>query len=101
MKYSSGYITVPRTGLYYVYVQVNCDPDGSSWCGYSIRVNGNSITEQHYNQGAFNQDVLRGQTSESGLLRKLNGGDKLSVTARNSAYYYISNQSFFGGVWLS
>ena len=93
MTYSSGYITVPRTGLYYLYAQVSCD--ASNWCGHSIRVNGNSITVHEHGS---TQDVLKFQTIVSGLLRKLNGGDKLSVIARNSA---ITTKSFFGAVWLS
>jgi hypothetical protein len=102
MNYTNGYLTVPKPGLYYIYVQVNCDPDQNSWCGYSIRVNGNTVTEHHVDQTSSGLDVLNGQTSESGLLRKLNAGDRLSVTARNTGFFHIRyNQSFFGAVWLS
>jgi hypothetical protein len=102
MNYTNGSIIVPKPGLYYIYVQVNCDPDQNSWCGYSIRVNGNTVTEHHVDQTSSGLDVLNGQTSESGLLRKLNAGDRLSVTARNTGFFHIRyNQSFFGAVWLS
>jgi hypothetical protein len=108
MNYTNGYLTVPKPGLYYIYVQVNCDPDQNSWCGYSIRVNGNTVINNYVEHSSSAINIIHGQTSESGLLRKLNAGDRLSVTTRHIDYfgsgetsYHIGSQSFFGAVWLS
>lgn len=101
MTYSNGYITVPKGGLYYIYAQVNCNPNSNSWCGFDIRVNGKSVCQQHYSQFGSGLDVLDSQTSQSGLLRKLSTGDRLWVIARNTGYYNINRQSFLGAVLLS
>ena len=109
MIYYSGYLTVPKNGLYYVYAQVRCKPqryskNKSFSCGYNINVNMAKTQEHHFEtNGRYHSESSL--TSESGLLTKLEMGDRLSVTARVSHYYdavfHMNFQSYFGAVLLS
>ena len=100
-NYSEGYITVPRNGLYYIYAQIMCDPDSNSSCGYYIRANGVWFSGSLSDQDDGNQDVIRKQSMSSGMLKKLNAGDKLWITAAKSAVYYLTSpHSYFGVFYL-
>ena len=99
MKYDNGYLIVPQRGLYYIYAQVVCDPISAShyWCGFSFGINDSVISEQHIQQHSSSQDVLSYNMSEAGLLRKLNKGDRISVSKRSSNQRFSqSYQSYFG-----
>lgn len=98
MTYSNGIITVPKDGLYYIYAQVLCSPGGfSTWCGYTINVNGFSISNHYFNPLAQTGD----ESVVGGLLRKLNTGDELSVNAHVTGIYYLDLRSYFGAFFLS
>ena len=106
MLYHSGNLTVPKSGLYYVYAQVHCSPRQGGYCGYNINVNMAKTQEHHFEIG-YGYVAVGSLTSESGLLIKLEAGDRLSVTARvsssfrTSARFYMNFQSYFGAVSLS
>ena len=112
MIYYSGYLTVPKNGLYYVYAQVHCTPNEYSSCGYNINVNMAKAQEHHFESyDGYYRYPVSSLTSESGLLTKLEMGDRLSVTARVSAnynptatptpvYFYMNFQSYFGAILL-
>ena len=105
MTYNGGYITVPEGGLYYIYAQIICDPDYDGWYGYEIRVNGISISSSYDGQGHGHEDATDKKTLAAGLLRRLNAGDRLSVTdtsPRNSSTVYDlhGTRSYFGAFRL-
>ena len=98
MSYNDGYLIVPKKGLYYIYAQVKCDPVPKTyWCGFSFRINDSEISQQFISQHRIAQDVLYYNVPEAGLLRKLNKGDRISVTKRGSAQIFgQDHQTYFG-----
>ncbi|XP_062517463.1 collagen alpha-1(IX) chain-like [Corticium candelabrum] len=96
MTYSNGYITVPKDGLYYIYAQMQLDPQSQQpWSGFYIYVNSKAINlvKQYYPSPTGHQ--LR--TRYSGLLKMLRKGDRLHTEFYRRVYaYMIPQETLFG-----
>ncbi|XP_062517970.1 collagen alpha-1(XXII) chain-like isoform X2 [Corticium candelabrum] len=95
MQYQDGVITVPTSGLYYVYGQIQYIHSKTSYyrAGFRITVNGS------YRVVAYrNHQKLRDFASHyTGRIIQLNRNDKLSMTfIADSHYYFHSHLTFFG-----
>ena len=81
-----------------------CDPDADGRCGFTISVNGDSISFHNHDQTDGTEDLLEDQTMQVGLLRKLNAGDRLRVVAvakDGVNANYASLHSYLGAFCLS
>ena len=98
MRYNDGYLVVPQRGLYYIYAQVKCDATPPKhWCGFAFRINNSEISQHLISQDPSAQDVLYYNAPEACLLRKLNKGDRISVTKRDSAQIFgQDHETYFG-----
>ena len=102
MTYSSGYITVPKDGVYYVYAQMYVDPQsGQTWCGFYMYVNDSYYIQsiQHFREPSTS--TTRDDLLYSGVLKMLNKGDRLSVKSIYTCYFLMSSsRSHFGAFLL-
>ncbi|XP_062513702.1 tumor necrosis factor ligand superfamily member 6-like [Corticium candelabrum] len=101
MKYRKGYITVPQSGLYYVYAQLYYGHRGVSYrnAGYSIRTTGNRHREAEVFY--YSQHINDDNTHYTGRIYSLNKGDRLLLHFDTYCYYYFpTSRSFFGAFKL-
>ena len=100
MQYSNGIATVPRDGLYYVYVQIRFySSSGSSSyksAQFCVAINGSC---QFYSY-TYTQDYGDHYTPYSGRSLLLKNKDQLSVLFKSTAYYYFDKQYAFFGAFL-
>ncbi|XP_062513690.1 lymphotoxin-alpha-like isoform X2 [Corticium candelabrum] len=95
------YITVPQSGLYYVYAQLYYGHRGVSYrnAGYSIRTTGNRHREAEVFY--YSQHINDHNTHYTGRIFSLNKGDRLLLHFDTYCYYYFStSRSFFGAFKL-
>ncbi|XP_062518242.1 lymphotoxin-alpha-like [Corticium candelabrum] len=96
MQYKDGVITVPTSGIYYVYVQMNYKHYSSTSyrsAGFRIRVNGSGRAYAY----RYHQQPNDYHTHYMGRIIQLNNNDKLSITFdANCRYYFNSEFTFFG-----
>lgn len=95
MQHQDGVITVPTSGLYYVYGQIQYIHSRTSdhYAGFRITVNGNYrvVAYRHHKQ------LSDFASHYTGRIIQLNRNDKLSMTfIRYSYYYFHSHLTFFG-----
>jgi hypothetical protein len=87
MTYSSGYITIPKDGLYYIYAQLHYNPQsGQTWCGFRIDLS-NTHIDYAYAQNQSPNGNQRG-SRYTGLLKILSKGDRLSVEITHTCFFY-------------
>ena len=93
VTYSSGVLTIPSDGVYYVYMQIYFDPS-SSGSNYvvDIRANGRQISRAY---SAYTASETR-RTKFSGTLWQLRKGDRVDVYGYGRRYFMGSDYSFFG-----
>ena len=100
MSYSNGYITVPKTGVYYIYAQLWCDPQqtgDSKWCGFDITINSNSGVART----VAVKDKEDDHSMYAGVIRPLQNGSTISVVIVNKEYYeFTAIQSYFGAFMI-
>jgi hypothetical protein len=102
MNYSDGYITVPVSGLYYIYFQLTPDPQSSSYRYYdvSIVVDGSHVARGYHYFVTYNGNSDRSQFLS--VVQNVDKGSQLSVVLNQYNYYYFSHpSSFFGAFKLS
>ncbi|XP_065828619.1 uncharacterized protein [Oscarella lobularis] len=101
--YSSSGFTVPKRGIYYVYVQLEIDPRSGSPsqrnCGYELRTERKIIAAAHYwrpNPNSYDR------VTYTGAAALLNGGDTVSVRMKGTCYLQGENiyVGFLGGFYL-
>ena len=97
MTYSNGYITVPQDGLYYIYAQMHFFSSSSgSYVYFYIRINNNDAV-RHLSQSHSSN---RHQEEQTGFMRFLVKGDRLSVYGVGSRYLVQPPYAFFGAYKL-
>ncbi|XP_062519913.1 uncharacterized protein LOC134194940 [Corticium candelabrum] len=100
--YNNGYITVPRDGLYYVYLQLWYERDaGQNYCSFWIKLNdtNNIGSVYHYQQNTDGHD----ESQYTGLTVMLTANDRISVTVRDSTCncdFYTTDTAFFGAFYI-
>ena len=100
MQYSNGIATVPRDGLYYVYVQMrfNSRLGSSSYKDAQLCVAINNSCQFYlYTQTQDPSDWYTPYSERSLLLKNK---DQLSVLFKSNAYYYFGRQYAFFGAFL-
>ena len=92
--------TVPKSGIYYVYVQLEIDPSGSQKnCGYELRTGRKIIAAAHYWRP---NPSGRDRVTYTGAAARLSSGDKVSVRMKGTCLIYrdYDSGSFLGGFYL-
>ena len=98
MQYSNGFVTVPRDGLYYVYVQMRFYSSSSfsyyKEAKFCVAINGSCQFSSH----TYTQDYGDYYTPYSGRSLLLKNKDQLSVRFQSTAglYYFTHQYTFFG-----
>ena len=94
MTYSDGYITVPESGIYFIYFNLYTDVSSTNTEAPAIYVDSRRIGLSVY----FRDDSGR-QCDYVGLLWNVKKGNRLSVRTEVSGqvrYAFIYDHSFFG-----
>ena len=100
VQHSQSGFTVPKSGIYYVYVQLEIDPVRSQRnCGYELRTERKIIAAAHYwkpNPSGYDR------VTYTGAAARLNGGDTVSVRMKAACRITHDNIHglFLGGFYL-
>ena len=88
---------MPKSGIYYVYVQFEMDPiSGQRTCGYELRTERRIIAAAHYwRPNPSGKD----RVTYTGGAARLSRGDTVSVRMKGTCYIYYSN-GFLGGFYV-
>ena len=90
ITYSSGALTIPSDGVYYIYTHLYLNNNGGAIQPY-IRVNGNVvlyIQSRHYHSEY--------KSKHGGLLQQLKKGDSVDIHGGGYRHYIYSIYSVFG-----
>ena len=100
MQYSNGIATVPRDGLYYVYVQMYFYSSSGSGsykdAQFCVAINGSC----QFISYTYTQDYNDQYAPYSGRSLLLKNKDQLSVRFQGTDYYYFGKQYAFFGAFL-
>ena len=97
MTYSNGYITAPQDGLYYIYAQMRFYPSSTGTSIYfRIRINDNNVVYHR----STDHSSYKSHEEQTGFMRFLLKGDRVSVYAGGSQYYINAPYAFFGAYKL-
>ena len=97
MTYSNGYITAPQDGLYYIYAQMMFNPSSSGTSiSFRIRINDNNVV--YYR--STDHSSYENHEEQTGFMRFLLKGDRVSVYASGNRYYINAPYAFFGAYKL-
>jgi hypothetical protein len=87
ISFSNGVMTIPQSGLYYIYAQVSCIVPVSHWCGSTLTVNGVAMAMNHASsQGSYGN----GQTLYSGTVQNLSSRSRIYVVSRTTAKFELN-----------
>ncbi|XP_062499362.1 collagen alpha-2(I) chain-like isoform X2 [Corticium candelabrum] len=102
MTYRSGYLTVPKAGIYHIYSQIVCEPDYNDYCGLSIYA---KDTRTHAGYAYYKQrgQTVGDQTVSVSALRKMSQYESIGVIAQGNGYFWFgdADRTFFGAVCLN
>jgi hypothetical protein len=104
MTYSSGYITVPEDGLYYVYLLLRVYYRSSSYYQSQvyITVNGNNVLYSYCDVYRYGNERTDYRSQYLGGVQALRNGDRLAVYTSGAMYYYLYTQyNYFGAFKLT
>jgi hypothetical protein len=88
-------MTIPQSGLYYVYTQVCYVVPTNSWCGSTLTLNGVAIAVNHASsQRSYNN----GQTLYSATIQYLNYGNQVYFVSRTTAQFELVPPRAYLGV---
>ena len=101
MQYSSatGFITVPKNGIYYVYAKLKFDPNtapSGNQCGYSLHTQ-----SKHLVSSSSTVTQNNGLSQYVGQVTILERGDNVFVQSGACRYYANSGNALFGAFLLS
>jgi hypothetical protein len=99
VSFSGGVMTVPQSGLYYIYSQVSCRVPNNYWCGSALTVNNIAIAMNHASsQGSR----INPETLYSGTVQYLRSGSRIYVTSRTTAEFSFNPPlAYFGATHLA
>ena len=101
MAYQNGYITVPQAGLYYIYFQLWIDPQPGNSPYSSALLQLNDVTVGGlYSYISGTPTGSQDRTRYTGMLRRLEKGDRLSVRAYHSNRYYFEHPYTYFGAYM-
>jgi hypothetical protein len=93
VTYSSGVLTVPSDGAYYIYAQIFFHPVHTGSNYVTIQVNGSRIVEIYFYMSSTSDDK---RNKYSGFVRQLRKGDRVHLQGHGYRYYMDPVHSFFG-----
>ena len=89
---------MPKSGIYYVYVQLDLDPVSSQKnCGYALRTERKIIAAAHYWRP---NPSIYDRVTYTGAAAQLSGGDTVSVRMKETCHIERQHVSFLGGFYL-
>eukprot|EP00118_Oscarella_pearsei_P023172 m.273826 g.273826 ORF g.273826 m.273826 type:complete len:267 (+) comp40580_c1_seq2:794-1594(+) len=95
MTYRNGELTVPQSGIYYIYAQLWVYPTSSnSGSGFRLFVNSSPVARIYSGSPARSQF-----TQYSGVLWKLQKGDTIKTVIQYMNRYYFGSTSSYFGAW--
>ena len=93
VTYSSGVLTVPSDGIYYIYAQIYFDTARTGAKYVTIRVNGSTASHIYVE---VHSTSYQDRNKYSGIVRQLRKGDGVDVYGRGYLYYMSPYHSYFG-----
>ena len=89
ITYNNGYITVPMTGVYYIYAQLWYAPlEGQRYCGFQIHHNRSAIGRAFQDKAS---SIGEHETQYIGTMKAMSKGDRLSVRVTHTCRYLLNS----------
>ena len=88
--YNSSGITAGTSGLYFVFGQLQFDPQSDDRCGFKLEIGSRTLSQLHIDPigGAFDR------TEYTGLVTKMSSGERLQMTSIPSSCNFANHFSY-------